>query len=64
MPSFSYETHKMNLRLRSTTTKTLTVTNPNGGTVTTPIRHWSHIGQVEEYELGDGTTVTITTKGK
>ena len=46
MHPFSYETHKMNLTLRSTTTKTLTVTTPDGDTVTTPIRHWSHIGQV------------------
>lgn len=64
MPSFSYETHKMNLALRSTTTKTLTVTSPDGDTVTTPIRHWSHIGNVEEYELTDGTIVAVVTKGK
>lgn len=58
-----YTWHQMHMECKVTVRKTVTITQPDGQAVAQPVRCWSVIGGTEEYELSDGSTVVITTKG-
>lgn len=59
-----YTQHQARLVRKGAVSKTVTITHPTGQQAAQPVRCWSVIGGVEEYELQDGTIVTVTTRAR